>query len=95
MAERPMASASRVGRPRIRSVHLPTCIPVASKAGKPRPKSVYKAKINGTSKKKLGKATIVISSEEAEVSSGEVDFPNLPTPNQPLDFPAEEPDQPN
>ena len=95
MADRPTAPTSRDGRSRMRSAHLPTLIPVASKAGKPRSKSVYKAKVKGTSKKKCGKTAIVISSEESEVSSGEVDFPNLPIPNQPLDFPAEEPEQPN
>ena len=94
MADRPMASTSRAGRPRTRSVHLPTCIPVASKAAKPRAKSVYKAKVKSNSKKKLGKTTIVISSY-SEVSSGEVDFPNLPIPNQPLDLPAKEQKQPN
>ena len=42
-----MASTSRVGRTRMRSrsVHLPThtCIPVASKAAKPRAKSIQKS----------------------------------------------------
>ena len=46
----------------------------------------------GYSKKKLGKTTIVISSD-SEVSSEEVDFPHFP-PNQPLDLPTEEPEQP-
>ena len=49
MADRPMASTSRAGRPRMRSrsVHLPThtCIPVAYKAVKPRAKSVHKAQV--------------------------------------------------
>ena len=94
MADRPMASTSRAGRPRTRSAHLPTCIPVASKAAKPRAKSVYKAKVKGNSKKKLGKTTIVISSD-LEASLGEVDFPNLQIQNQPLDLPAEEQEQPN
>ena len=81
MADRPMASTSRAGRPRMRSrsVHLPTRIPVASKAAKPRAKSVYKAQVKGKgySKKRLGKTTIVISSD-SEVSLGEVDFPHFP-----------------
>ena len=94
MADRPTASTSRAGRPRTRSVHLPTCIPVASKAARPRAKSVYKAKVKGNSKKKLGKTAIVISSD-SEASLGEIDFPNLPIPNQPLDLPAEEPEQLN
>ena len=92
MADRPMASKSRAGRPRTRSrsMHLPTHIPVASKAAKPRAKSVYKAQVKGKddSKKKLGKTTIVISSD-SEASLGEVDFLHFP-PNQPLDLPAEE-----
>ena len=83
---------------RSRSVHLPTCtrIPVASKAAKPRAKSVHKAQVKGKGKgdkKKLGKAAIVISSDSVE-SSGEVDFPHFP-PNQPVDLPAEEPEEPN
>ena len=43
MADRPTASTSRAGRPRTKSgsVHLPTCIPIASKASKPRAKSLY------------------------------------------------------
>ena len=97
MADRPTASTSRAGRPRMRSrsVHLPTHIPVASMAAKPRAKSVYKAQVKGKgdSKKRLGKTAIVISLD-SEVSSGEVDFPHFP-PNQPLDLPAEEQDQPN
>ena len=96
MADRPMVSTSRASRPRMRSrsVHLPTHIPVASKAAKPRAKSVYKAQVKGMGdKKKLGKTAIVISSD-SEVSLGEVDFPHFP-PNQPVDLPAEEPDQPN
>ena len=49
MADRPMASTSKAGRPRTRSrsVHLPTCIPVASKAARPRAKSVYKTQVKG------------------------------------------------
>ena len=94
MADRPMASTSRAGRPRMRSVHLPTHIPVVSKAAGPRAKSVYKAKVKGSSKKKLGKTAIVISSD-SEASLGETDFPHLPIPNQPLDLPAEEQEQPN
>ena len=80
MTDRPTASTSRAGRPRRRSksVHLPTCIPVASKAAKPRAKSVYRAQVKGKgdSKKKLGETTIVISSDSEE-SLGEVDFPHF------------------
>ena len=96
MADSPTASTSRSGRPRMRSrsVHLPTCIPVASKAAKPRAKSVYKAQVKGKGdKKKSGKTTIVISSDSEE-SLGEADFPHFP-PNQPVNLPAEEPEEPN
>ena len=98
MADRPTASTSRAGRPRTRSrsVHLPTCthIPVASKAAKPRAKSVHKAQVKGKGKDdkiKLGKTAIVISSD-SEQSLREVDFPHFP-PNQPVNFPVEEPEQ--
>ena len=49
MADRPMASTSRAGRPRMRSrsAHLSTCIPVASKAVRPRAKSVQKTQVKG------------------------------------------------
>ena len=52
MADRPMASTSRAGRPRMRSrsVHLPTCIPVASKVVRPRAKSVQKTQVKGKGK---------------------------------------------
>ena len=72
MADRPMASTSRAGRPRtrLRSAYLPTHIPIISKAAKPRAKSVHKAQVKGKSKgefkKKLGKTTIVISSDSEE-----------------------------
>ena len=54
MADRPTASTSRAGRPRMRSrsVHLPTCIPVASKAAKTRAKSVQKPQVKGKGKGK-------------------------------------------
>ena len=98
MADKPLASTSRAGRPRMRSrsAHLPTHVPVASKAARPRAKSVYKAQVKGKgdSKKKLGKTAIVISSD-SEASLGEVDFPHFPIPNQPLDLPVEEQEQPN
>ena len=100
MADRPMASTSRAGRPRTRSrsAHLPTCIPIASKAVRPRSKSVQKTQVKGTgtgkgksAKKKLGKAVVVVSSDSED---SEVDFPHHP-PNQPLDIPAEGPQGPN
>ena len=99
MADRPMVSASRAGRPRMRSgsVHLPMHIPVASKAVRPRAKSVHKTQVKGkgtgkgkSDKKKPGKAAIVINSDSED---SEVDFSHFP-PNQPADLPAEEPNQP-
>ena len=44
-----MASTSRAGRPKMRSrsVHLPTHISVASKAVRPRSKSVQKTQVKG------------------------------------------------
>ena len=100
MADRPMASTSRAGRPRTRSrsVHFPTRIPVASKVVKPRAKSVHKTQVKGkgtgkgkSDKKKPGKAAIVISSDSED---SEVDFPHYP-PNQPVYLPAEEPEEQN
>ena len=102
MAERPKASTSRAGRPRMRSrsVHLCTHIPIASKAVRPRVKSVQKVQVKGkgkgtgkgqSAKKKLGKAVVVVSSDSED---SEVDFPHHP-PNQPLDVPAEQPQEPN
>ena len=97
-----MASTSRVGRPRMtsQSVHLPTCIPVASKAVRPRTKSVHKTQVKGkgkgagkgkSAKKKSGKAVVVVSSDSEDL---EVDFPHHP-PNQPQDIPAEQPQEHN
>ena len=97
MADRPTAPTCRAGRPRMRSrsVHLPTCILVASKTVRPRAKSVHKTQVKGkgkgtgkgkSDKKKHGKAAVVISSDSEE-SSGEVDFLHYP-PNQPVNLPA-------
>ena len=102
MVDRPMASTSRAGRPRTRSrsVHLPLHIPIAPKAVRPRAKSLQKTQVTGKSKdtgkgkstkKKLGKALVVVSSDSEDL---EVDFPNLP-PNQPQDITAEQPQEPN
>ena len=101
MADRSMASTSRAGIPRMRSrsVHLPTCIPVASKAVRSRTKSIHTTQVKGKSegtgkgksdKKKPGKTAIIISSDSEDL---EVDFPQFP-PNQPAHLPAEEPNQP-
>ena len=88
MADRPMASTSRTGRPRTRSrsSHLPSCISVASKAVKPRTKSAQRTQVKGKGKgtgkstqKKSSKAATVVSSDSEDL---EVDFPLHP-PNQP------------
>ena len=98
MADRPMASTSRAGRPPMssRSVHLPTHIPIASKAVRPRTKSVQKTQVKGKgtskgAKNKSGKVVVVISSDSEDL---EVDFLHHP-PNQPVNLPAEEPQEPN
>ena len=52
MADRPMTLTSRAGRPRTRSrsVHLPSCIPIAPKAVRPRAKSAQKTQVKGKGK---------------------------------------------
>ena len=50
MADRPTASASRVGRPRMRSAHQTPCVPL-SKVGGTRSKSVHKSKVKDSAKK--------------------------------------------
>ena len=64
-----------------RSAHLPTHIPIASKALRPRAQSVQKSQVKVTgkgkgAKKKLGKAVVVISSDSED---SEVDFPQHPS----------------
>ena len=44
MADRPPVPASRVGRPRTRSIHQSLHVP-APKVGRPRSKSVYQPKV--------------------------------------------------
>ena len=74
MADRPMTSTSRASRPRMRSrsVHLPSCIPVAPKAGRPRTKSAQRVLAKGKGKgagkgkktaRKSDKAVAVVSSD--------------------------------
>ena len=100
MADRPMASTCRAGRPRMRSgsVHLPPCISVAPKAVKPRTKSVQRTQVKDegagkgkSTNKKSGKAGVVVSSDSEDL---EVDFPLHP-PNQPHEIPAEQPQECN
>ena len=102
MADRPTASTSRAGRLRMRSisVHLPSCIPVAPKAGRPRMKSAQRALAKGKGKgagrgkkstKKSDKAVAVVSSNSEDLA---VDFPHHPL-NQPHEVPAKLPQEPN
>ena len=102
MADRPIASTSRAGRPRTRSrsLHLPSCIPVAPKAVKPGTKSAQSTHVKGKGKgagkgkstnKKSGKAAAVESSDSEDL---EVDFPHHP-PNQSHKVPTEQPQVPN
>ena len=102
MADRPTTSTSRAGGPRTRSrsVHLPTCISIASKTVRSRAKSAQKTQVKGkgkdtgkgkSTKKKLSKAAVVISSDSKDL---EVDFPHH-SPNQPQNIPAEQPQGPD
>ena len=100
MADRPMMSTSRVGRPRMRSrsVHIPSHIPIASKAGKHRTASAQRIPTKGKgagkgkkATKKSNKAVIVVSSDSEDL---EVDFPHY-HPNQPHKVPKELPQQLN
>ena len=50
MADRPTASASRVGRPRTRSAHQTPHVP-SSKVGGTWSKSVHKSKVKDSAKK--------------------------------------------
>ena len=98
MADRPMTSMSRVGRPRMRSssVHIPSHIPVAPKVVKPRTKSAQRTMTKGKGKgrkttKKSNKAVTVVSSDSEDL---EVDFPNHP-PIQPHKVPVDLPQEHN
>ena len=100
MADRPLASRAGGPRMRSRSVHLPSHIPIAPKAVRPRTKSAQRTQVKGKGKgagkgkstdKKLGKAAAVVSSDSEDL---EVDFPLHP-PYQPHEIPAEQPQEPN
>ena len=99
MADRPTASTSRAGRPRMRSrsVHISSHIPVAPKTRKRTTSAqrlLMKGKGAGKGKKtpkKSNKPVIVVSSDSEDL---EVDFPNY-HPNQPHKVPAEIPQEPN
>ena len=98
MADRPMTSMSRVGRPRmrLRSAHISTHIPVAHKAGKLRTTSTQRTQTKGKGKgkkttKKLNKAVTVVSLDSEDL---EVDFPHY-SPNQPHEVPVDLPQENN
>ena len=100
MADRPTMSMSRAGRPRTRSrsVHIPSHIPIASKAGKHRTASAQRIPTEGKgagkgkkATKKSNKAVVVVSSDSEDL---EVDFPHY-NPNQPHEVPKELLQQPN
>ena len=100
MADKPMTSMSRSGRPRMRSrsVHIPSHIPVPSKAGKCRTASAQRIPTKGKGTGKGGKATkksniavVVVSLDSEDL---EVDFPHY-HPNQSHKIPTELPQQPN
>ena len=102
MADRPTASISRAGRPRMRSrsVHLSSCILVASKAVEPRTTSAQRTQVKGKGKgagkgkettKKSDKAAAEVSSDSEDL---EVAFPLYPQ-NQPHKIPTDLPQEPN
>ena len=100
MADRPTASTSREGRPRMRSqsMHLSSCIPVTPRAERHRTTSEQRTLIKGKgagkgkkASKKSNKPIEVVSSDSEDL---EVDFPNY-HPNQPHKVPAEIPQEPN
>ena len=86
MADRPPASTSRGGRPRMRSVHQ---IPSVPKVGGPRSKSVHKTKVQESPKKnptkqmvrpilQLQQDIVVIDPEDQEFPLPEDQLPDLP-----------------
>ena len=89
MADRPSASASRVGRPRMRSAHQTPHVP-SSKVGGPRSKSVYKSKVKDSAKKTptkqksvrptppLGQDVVVIDPEDHEFPLPVDQLPDFP-----------------
>ena len=99
MADRPMMSMSRAGRPRkrSRSVHVSSHIPVASKAGKCRTACAQRIPTKGKgagkgkkATKKSNKAVVVVSSDSEDL---EVDFP-ITIPINPMRYPKSYPTSP-
>ena len=100
MADRPIASTSRAGRPRMGSIsaHQSSCIPVDPMTGKLRTTSTQRAPMKGKgagkskeTTKKSNKPVIVVSSDSEDL---EVDFPNY-HPNQLHEVPIEILQEPN
>ena len=96
MADRPSTSASRVGKPRTRSVHQILHVP-SSKVGGPRSKSVYKSKVKYSAKKAPAKQKSVRPTPPLDqdvvvvIDPKDQEFP-LPADQLP-DLPLVEPDQ--
>ena len=107
MADRPPASTLRVGRPRTRSAHQSTHIPVAPKVGRPRSKSlktVSQAKAKDLPKRKPARVTLPLELDVVVIDPVEpqedLDFSYPPDrlPDLPLvdiDQPNQLPNQPN
>ena len=105
MADRPTMSMSRVGRPRMRSrsVHVPSHIPVASKARKCRTAQRIPTKGKGAGKgkkatKKSNKAVAVVSSDSEDAPAEEQQEPDHATGSlieeHSANIPAEDIEQP-
>ena len=100
MADRPIASTSREGRPRMRSqsMHQSSCTPVTPRTERQRTtseqRSPTKGKGAGKGKKASKKPNKQIEVESSDSEDSEVDFPNY-HPNQPHKVPAEIPQEPS
>ena len=92
MANRPSTSTSRVGRPRTKSAHQTSCVPVGKpKIGTPRSKSTHASKMTDSSIKPKGKKSgrprkqvkVVPPTEKRVIeinsdNSEEIEFPFYP-----------------
>ena len=100
MADRPIASTSREGRPRMRSqsIHRSSCTPVTPRTERHRTASEQRSPTKGKgagkgkkASKKLNKQIEVVSLDLEDL---EVDFQSY-HPNQPHEVPAEIPQEPS
>ena len=100
MADRPIASTSREGKPRMRSqsTHLSSCTPVTPRTERHRTTSEQRSPMKGKgagkgkkASKKSNKQIEVVSSDSEDL---ELDFPNY-HPNQPHEVLAKIPQEPN